>query len=78
MMFHLYQSFREKKFQLTRSRGARLVPISDEAVLAHFNSRAHVERDQLGHAEAPRGAHFNSRAHVERDPSRTRSLNTKE
>ncbi len=41
-----YNSMGKKvKFQLTRSRGARLSKKSAYAVLANFNSRAHVERD---------------------------------
>ena len=36
MMFHLYQSFREKKFQLTRSRGARRAPPSQFGIVSVF------------------------------------------
>ena len=35
--------------------------------IQHFNSRAHVERDELDALVALKIPHFNSRAHVERD-----------
>ena len=37
--------------------------------LAHFNSRAHVERDRKFHIDKTMADDFNSRAHVERDGS---------
>ena len=40
---HMANTFR---FQLTRSRGARRLPLSHPFQRAYFNSRAHVERDQ--------------------------------
>ena len=56
------------RFQLTRSRGARLtnslMGIDEEL---HFNSRAHVERDNIRTGRICHARHFNSRAHVERD-----------
>ena len=55
-------------FQLTRSRGAWLpksaYPYQQRF---HFNSHAHVERDEMGLGKISDIKHFNSHAHVERD-----------
>ena len=58
-------------FQLTRSRGARLIAKSlFFHCLYHFNSRAHVERDRfVAKMTFWEVKYFNSRAHVERDSS---------
>ena len=54
-------------FQLTRSRGARLVIETRPQPKPYFNSRAHVERDQQKPERKIKMKNFNSRAHVERD-----------
>ena len=56
-----------RKFQLTRSRGARRNSHTRGGALRYFNSRAHVERDSLSNISSQRHSYFNSRAHVERD-----------
>ena len=54
-------------FQLTRSRGAWHIVPKTLHFIFHFNSHAHVERDQNQFREASLHHHFNSHAHVERD-----------
>ena len=66
------------QFQLTRSRGARLYQDPCDRSLNDFNSRAHVERDQIEIKITRANKDFNSRAHVERDPFIKYALNTKE
>ena len=60
-------SMRLDRFQLTRSRGARLYIFLFYFFYINFNSRAHVERDAVAHLAAEEVGNFNSRAHVERD-----------
>ena len=62
------QDFSAPEFQLTRSRGARHAAwqcLIDFDI--NFNSRAHVERDQVTIILRKQKRYFNSRAHVERD-----------
>ena len=54
-------------FQLTRSRGARLQTNEIQSLRDNFNSRAHVERDEMSEKLHKKYKYFNSRAHVERD-----------
>ena len=55
-------------FQLTRSRGAWPTPGAFSPLqFGHFNSHAHVERDQKDQEYNQTYIHFNSHAHVERD-----------
>ncbi len=54
-------------FQLTRSRGAWLHSKDKNIFRDHFNSHAHVERDQQRPRYSRAWYHFNSHAHVERD-----------
>ena len=56
-----------KIFQLTRSRGAWLISLIFDNQLYHFNSHAHVERDEYDQAQDDWSDDFNSHAHVERD-----------
>ena len=60
-------------FQLTRSRGARRRCAWLVQLGAHFNSRAHVERDCHLGTHLGCDFYFNSRAHVERDVHRHRT-----
>ena len=55
------------RFQLTRSRGAWRTTFSCRLAYNHFNSHAHVERDQQGKIRVYKVDNFNSHAHVERD-----------
>ena len=55
-------------FQLTRSRGAWPSLLDTLHYPLHFNSHAHVERDETFTETFARTKHFNSHAHVERDP----------
>ena len=68
------------RFQLTRSRGARLSMLRLQVFpLLNFNSRAHVERDapSASRTRLP-FRHFNSRAHVERDRNTLKILRCSE
>ena len=60
-------SWRNYKFQLTRSRGAWQDRHRTFWQFQYFNSHAHVERDFCGIHTAKRFNYFNSHAHVERD-----------
>ena len=62
--------FAELLFQLTRSRGARRENSKPYLAAENFNSRAHVERDELFGLTHLIRMYFNSRAHVERDANR--------
>ena len=55
------------KFQLTRSRGAWQIVRVNNLIKHHFNSHAHVERDDVLLSRVLGGLNFNSHAHVERD-----------
>ena len=58
----------QKSFQLTRSRGAWLSGLCALYIVSlHFNSHAHVERDDFGKKAYKPRKYFNSHAHVERD-----------
>ena len=48
------------------------------AAYTHFNSHAHVERDEMGLGKISDIKHFNSHAHVERDiQTKTENLDLK-
>ena len=65
---------RYRLFQLTRSRGAWLIPVGYPGNWwSYFNSHAHVERDATIKQEHPVNVNFNSHAHVERDPGKLQS-----
>ena len=55
------------EFQLTRSRGAWHKVLKDCVQIFHFNSHAHVERDERNDKKNAKRWYFNSHAHVERD-----------
>ena len=62
-----WKLFHDRKFQLTRSRGAWRFTIFVLFVTFYFNSHAHVERDRAEVFQLRQQKHFNSHAHVERD-----------
>ena len=74
LVLHLLQRG-NRKFQLTRSRGAWRQEMKKLYMNLHFNSHAHVERDDWLRWLFPRRTYFNSHAHVERDEQMTPAIN---